>query len=100
MLRNCVSFLRRQIELVDPIVIVAMGGTAIKTMDQMRNVTARSVSDAAGTAEIWEGRLVVHIAHTSGGSRFLNNSDNKAKQIRAKAFIREAIVQLRAANRI
>jgi uracil-DNA glycosylase len=100
MLRNCGSFLRRQIELVDPIVIVAMGGIAIKTMDQMRNAATRSVSEAVGTAEVWDGRLVVPIAHTSGGSRFLNNSDNKAKQIRAKAFIREAIVRIRVANRI
>ena len=60
-------------------------------MDQIRDLPARSLSEAGGTADVWDGRLVVHIAYTSGGSFFLNDPWNKAKQASAKAFIREAI---------
>ncbi|ACA16000.1 Uracil-DNA glycosylase superfamily [Methylobacterium sp. 4-46] len=100
MLQNCGGFLRRQIEMVSPVVIVAMGGVAIKMMDSMRSLPSRSVMKAAGTAEKWDSKLLVHIAHTSGGNRFLNKPENKARQQRAKDIIREEIVRLRAENRL
>jgi uracil-DNA glycosylase family 4 len=95
MLRNCAPFLERQIALVNPRVIVAMGRTAIKLMDRLRNIRSRSVSEVAGTVEFWGNIQIVHIAHTSGGSRFLNSPENRAKQDRAKAILRTEFSALR-----
>jgi uracil-DNA glycosylase len=61
---NCSGFLRRQIELIDPRVIVTLGAVPL---DALRRIEyhALSLKDAAGTIHEWNGRLLVPLYHPS-----------------------------------
>lgn len=94
MQRHCASFLKQQIDVVRPRLIVAMGVIATAVLDRMRNIRARKLSEVVGVAERWQDRTVVYLAHTSGGSRFLNDLTNRAKQEQAKAILKSKLSEL------
>lgn len=94
MLRYCSGFLERQINAVRPHLVVAMGGVATKAFDQIRGLPRRKLSDVLGTSESWQGITIVYLAHTSGGSRFLNDQANRIKQDRAKAILSSEVASL------
>lgn len=94
MVRNCSGFLARQIEQTQPKLIVTLGGVAARTVDELRGIPRRALSDVAGTRESWGEVEIVFLAHTSGGSRFLNDQNNKLKQERGKAAIAEVLQSL------
>jgi uracil-DNA glycosylase len=87
MRRSCSDFLKRQIDIIQPSLIVTLGAVAAEALDKIRALPRRTLSDVLGTSEKWQDIVIVKLAHTSGGSRFLNNPINRAKQQRAKAAL-------------
>jgi uracil-DNA glycosylase family 4 len=98
MRRRCNTFLARQIELVEPRIIVAMGVVAMSALDRLRNVRRRALWDVVGTSELWGPIRLVYLSHTSGGNRSLNDPSNRAKQARATSILRAEVTGLRRAS--
>jgi uracil-DNA glycosylase family 4 len=63
-LANCSGFLRRAIELIDPIVIITLGSVAL---DALRRIHYHdfTLKESAGTIRQWNGRTLVPIYHPS-----------------------------------
>ena len=61
---NCSGFLRRAIELIDPLVIVTLGSVAL---DALRRIHYHefTLKEAAGQIQEWNGRTLVPIYHPS-----------------------------------
>jgi DNA polymerase len=61
---NCSGFLRRQIEAIDPSVIVTLGAVSL---DALRRIEYHELSlkEAAGQVYEWSGRLLVPVYHPS-----------------------------------
>jgi DNA polymerase len=61
---NCSEFLRRQIDIVDPRVVVTMGAVSL---DALRRIEYHDLSlkEAAGRVYRWGGRLLVPVYHPS-----------------------------------
>jgi uracil-DNA glycosylase family 4 len=59
---NCGGFLRRQIELVNPKVVVALGATSLRAL---ANVSAHNLTlkDDVRTARPWFGRILIPLYH-------------------------------------
>jgi uracil-DNA glycosylase family 4 len=95
MLRHCSHFLARQIEEMQPKIIVTLGNVAAKALDKLRGLPSRDLKDVAGTTEHCGGTVIIFLAHTSGGSRFLNKESGKLQQERGKVAIASAVQSLR-----
>ena len=63
-LRNCSDFLKRTIELVDPRVIVTLGGVALEALKSIESHPFTLKDDAAKLRE-WNGRTLVPLYHPS-----------------------------------
>ncbi len=63
-LRNCSSYLRRAIDLVDPKVIVTLGGVALEALKLIENHDFTLREDAATVRE-WKGRTLIPLYHPS-----------------------------------
>jgi len=63
-LRNCADFLRRTIELVNPTVIVTLGGVALEALKLINDHQLTLRTDAAQTRQ-WNGRTLVPLYHPS-----------------------------------
>ena len=98
MLSNCRPFLLAQLNVVGPRVLVLLGSIALKTYVEMRTGKRASVSleDYVGRVEDWDGRRVVPLAHTSGGSFWLNKPEHKAMQAQAKRCLTQELASLRS----
>ena len=61
---NCSEFLRRQIEIIDPSVVVTLGAVALAALSRVEyhQLTLR---EAAGQIHEWHGRLLVPLYHPS-----------------------------------
>src|SRR5581483_1024754 len=59
---NCTAFLRRQIELVDPDIIVTLGGNSLLALDLLK---PHGVRLAEGVRRVvpWEGRILIPLYH-------------------------------------
>lgn len=95
MIRNCQPFLGRQIRLVDPQVLVTLGGLPLKAYLKL---TGRSGADVRlenyiGQRETWNSRTVVFFPHTSGASRWLNSPGNRQLLQQAKTLLRVAFIE-------
>ena len=95
MRNSCSTFLRRQIDVVEPKIIVTLGIVAAQALDMIRGVNRRRMLDVLGTSDLWQQKTIVYLAHTSGGSRFLNLPANRAKQDRAKAILSSEFARLK-----
>jgi uracil-DNA glycosylase family 4 len=97
MQRNCSGFLERQIMLVQPSLIIAMGGTATDAFDRLTGIRPRNLFDAVGTSTKLKDATIVYLTHTSGSNRSLNagNTDNIAKQSRSISIIASEIAAMR-----
>lgn len=76
--RSCLPYLERQIDLINPLVLVLLGRAAIDGW--LRLVGRRfdgGLESYIGRAETWLGKSVVFLPHTSGSSRWLNSSENR-----------------------
>jgi len=63
-LRNCSDFLQRTIELVDPRVIVTLGGVALEALKSIESHQFTLRDDAAKSRD-WNGRTLIPIYHPS-----------------------------------
>ena len=61
---NCSAFLRRAVELVDPLVIVTLGSVALDALKRI-HYHQFTLKEAAGMIHQWQGRLLVPIYHPS-----------------------------------
>ena len=61
---NCADLLRRQIELIDPQVIVTLGAVALAALSRIE-YHQFSLKDSAGCVCVWGGRLLVPLYHPS-----------------------------------
>lgn len=95
MLRTCSDFLRRQIDVVNPHILVSLGGVAANAVDNLRGGARRKLGDVVGKVEEWGDRSIIFLAHTSGASRFLNKDENKARQNEGKRLLTHKIRMLR-----
>jgi len=86
----CRPFLDREIELVRPRVILAVGGLAIET------VLGRKIrlEEAVGHTFKVGGRLVLPLPHPSGASLWLNQPENQARLARALAILKDELLSL------
>ena len=100
MVRNCRQFLKRQVELADPAIIITLGSLALKAYLEMsgQQVSSPRLENYVGTAQEWGERKVIFFPHTSGSARWLNNHSNKLLFGKAKNLLRIALLESGVVN--
>jgi uracil-DNA glycosylase len=81
----CRPFLDRELALVQPQVLLAVGGLAIDTL-LGRHL---ALEQAIGEAFLVDGRWVLPLPHPSGASLWPNRPENRERLRRALAILRE-----------
>lgn len=87
-LRNCSDFLRRTIELVDPRVIVTLGGVALEALKLIHHHEFSLSQDGARVRE-WNDRTLVSLYHPS--PQVLITSRDEKTQLRDYKVVARAI---------
>ncbi|MGI9104909.1 MAG: uracil-DNA glycosylase [Pyrinomonadaceae bacterium] len=87
---NCADFLRRQIELVSPQVVVTLGAVALAALGRIE-YHQFSLKDSAGRVCIWHERLLVPLYHPS--PQVLASHRREDAQLRDYAVVARAIRQ-------
>jgi uracil-DNA glycosylase family 4 len=90
-LSNCTDFLKRQIELINPQIIVTLGSTALLALNSIAGHNL-SLRDHVRTIRRWQGRLLVPLYHP--GQRAMIHR-TLAQQQRDYRFLRRLMNQLR-----
>jgi uracil-DNA glycosylase len=88
--RLCRPFLEQELTLVQPRVLLAVGGLAIETL------LGRRLALAAGVGRAFEvdGRWVLPLPHPSGASLWPNRPENQARLERALALLRQELLPM------
>ena len=82
--RLCASFLERELALVQPEIVIPVGGLAVRWF-----LGKVKLVEAVGTAiQDDEGRWIVPLPHPSGASLWLNKPENQALVRRALEHLR------------
>ena len=89
--RNCSDFLSRTIELIDPRVIVTLGGAALDALKELHYHEFNLKNDAAKIRR-WNGRLLVPLYHPS--PQVLITSRKEAAQSRDYQVVAQAIERI------
>jgi uracil-DNA glycosylase len=84
----CRPFLERELALVQPRVLLAVGGLAIETLLAKK----LRLSESVGRVFEVDGRHVLPLAHPSGASLWPNRSENQALIRQAMVLLREELV--------
>src|SRR5437588_2825228 len=87
-LRNCSSFLRRTIELINPRVIVTLGGVALEALRLVQYHELTLKSDAAKFCT-WDDRVLIPLYHPS--PQVLITSRDERAQLRDYKLVQRAI---------
>jgi len=97
MISNCSSFMQAQLKIVNPKVIILLGGMPLKAYVQWKKgkASAAALADWVGRVDDWQGRRVIPLAHTSGLSTWLTNPENKALQAKGKSLLAAEIATAR-----
>jgi uracil-DNA glycosylase len=90
-LRNCSDFLRRTIDLVDPQVIVTLGGVALESLSRLHNHNFSLQNDGAKLRR-WNGRVLIPLYHPS--PQVLITSRDEKAQLRDYKVVAQAINRL------
>ncbi|HSP63968.1 MAG TPA: uracil-DNA glycosylase [Pyrinomonadaceae bacterium] len=85
---NCSEFLRRTIALVDPRVIVTLGGVALDALKPI-HYHELNLKEHAGRIHRWQGRVLVPLYHPS--PQVLITSRKEAAQLRDYEVVSQAI---------
>ena len=85
---NCSEFLRRTIALIDPQVIVTLGGVALDALKQV-HYHELNLKEYAGSIHRWQGRVLVPLYHPS--PQVLITSRKEAAQLRDYKVVARAI---------
>lgn len=91
MISNCRRHLMREFGLLNPRVVIPVGGLAIK---ELLGITR--LSGAVGGTYERDGVLYVPLPHPSGASTWLNAPENKERLARSLNLIRETVAALRS----
>jgi uracil-DNA glycosylase len=86
----CRPFLDREIQLVRPKVMLAVGGLAIETLLERK----LRLTDAVGQVFEHEGRYILPLPHPSGASLWPNKPENQVRLQRALRILRDDLVPL------
>lgn len=88
--RLCRPFLQQELALVQPQVLLAVGGLAIETLlgQKLR------LDEAVGRFFSVDGRYVLPLPHPSGASLWPNKPENQARIDQALVLLREELVPL------
>jgi uracil-DNA glycosylase len=86
----CCPFLERELALVQPRVLLAVGGLAIETLLGHK----MSLAEAVGHAFEVDGRKVLPLPHPSGASLWPNVAANQVRIRQALTLLREELVPL------
>jgi uracil-DNA glycosylase len=88
--RLCRPFLEQEIALVQPRVMLAVGGLAIETL------LGRSLRLADGVGRVFQvdGRWVLPLPHPSGASLWPNKPENQARLDRALALLQHELLPM------
>jgi uracil-DNA glycosylase family 4 len=87
---NCTDFLRRTIALINPRVIVTLGGVALDALKTI-HYHELSLKEHAGKIHRWQGRVLVPLYHPS--PQVLITSRKEAAQLRDYEVVAKAIRQ-------
>ncbi|HKY45338.1 MAG TPA: uracil-DNA glycosylase [Pyrinomonadaceae bacterium] len=90
-LKNCSSFLRRTIEVVDPRVIVTLGSVALEALKRIQ-YHELNLKASASQIHSWNGRVLVPIYHPS--PQVLASHRREAEQLQDYQVVRKAIHRL------
>lgn len=61
-LRNCSSYLKEQLSIVDPKIVVTLGASALRAVDILQP-HGLSLRDSVRTAQPWQNRLLIPLYH-------------------------------------
>lgn len=89
MISNCRPHLTREFGLLEPRLVVPVGGLAIK---ELLGITR--LSEAVGETYERDGVVYVPLPHPSGASTWLNAPENKERLARSLNLLREAVAAL------
>lgn len=84
----CRPYLNRELALVQPQILVAVGGLAIETLLGQR----LRLDEAVGSVFEVDGRQVLPLPHPSGASLWPNRPENQARIARALALLRDELL--------
>jgi len=87
---NCSEFLRRTIVLINPKVIVTLGGVALDALKPI-HYHELNLKEDAGKIHRWDGRVLVPLYHPS--PQVLITSRKEAAQLRDYKIVARAIQQ-------
>jgi uracil-DNA glycosylase len=98
MQKNCRPFLETQLRIVNPALVVLLGSLALETYVELKSGRRQKVvlGDYVGQVDRWGDKRIVALAHTSGGSYWLNDPINQARQARAKEHLSAEFARLRS----
>ena len=94
-LRNCSDFLRRTIELIDPSIVVTLGGVALETL-KLVHYHEFTLKDDAAKMLRWDDRMLIPLYHPSP-QVLITNRDERA-QLRDYKVVARAIENLDREN--
>jgi DNA polymerase len=86
---NCSAYLRRQIEILDPPVIVTLGAVSLAAL-RLVEYHALSLKENAGQVHQWNGRLLVPVYHPS--PQVLASHRREAAQLRDYESVARALL--------
>jgi uracil-DNA glycosylase family 4 len=95
-IKNCSEYLRRQVRLIDPRVVITLGGVALAALSAVEPHTFTLKSDAGRVRE-WDGRLLVPLYHPS--PQVLASHRREEAQMRDYRAVAEALARTRTAAR-
>ena len=87
-LRNCSAFLRRTIELVNPEIIVTLGGVALEALKRLHDHPFTLRDDAAKVRQ-WNSRTLIPLYHPS--PQVLITSRDAKQQVRDYKVVKRAV---------
>jgi len=90
-LKNCSSFLRRVIEVVNPRVIVTLGSVALEALKRIE-YHELNLKDSAAQIQSWNDRVLVPIYHPS--PQVLASHRREAEQLRDYQVVAKAVQRL------
>jgi uracil-DNA glycosylase family 4 len=92
---NCSAFLRRQIEVINPRVVVTLGAVSLAAL-RLVEYHRLSLREAVGQVHEWNGRVLVPVYHPS--PQVLASHRREAAQLRDYKAIRRALASISLAT--
>jgi uracil-DNA glycosylase family 4 len=95
-IRNCSDFLRRTMELINPLMVVTLGTVALEALKLIED-HAFTLRDNAAKIQRWNGRALIPLYHPS--PQVLITSRDKKTQVRDYKVVARAIQTLQKTSR-